>query len=254
MDRLKGKTAIITGASSGIGEGIAKLFAEEGAKLALFDIKGCPIAEEIKSKGGVCYYHQVDVSSEEQVKTAIEEAVNELGKIDILVNNAGIPGANKPTHLIEEKEWDKVFDIDVKGVLFCSKHAIPLMIANGGGSIINLSSVYAICGSMGDISIYHAAKAAVASMSRQDACTYGRKGVRVNAILPGTVATPLMENLTKDLPGGWEGYKAYIAKHNPMNKIAEPIDIAYGALYLASDESRFVNGIELVIDGGYSAW
>ena len=248
MNRLKDKVAIVTGGCSGIGEAIARLFAEEGAKVIVMDKNEGKIVKEIKN------FYQLNVSDENAIKQAIKEVNEQYGRIDILVNNAGVPGANKPTHELSEEDWDEVFDIDVKGTFFCTKHVVPYMVKQGGGSIVNICSVYGTHGSQGDISAYHAAKGAIAAMSKQDAATYGRKNVRVNAIFPGTVATPLMENLTKEFPGGFEKYGEYIAKRNPLNRIGEPIDIAYGALYLASDEAKFVTGASLYIDGGYTVW
>ena len=249
MDRLKNKVAIVTGGCSGIGKAIATLFAQEGAKVVIFDRQEGDVVKKIDAT-----FFKLDIGDEKAIEKAMLEVAIKNGKIDILINNAGIPGSNKPTHALSEKEWDEVFDVDVKGTFFCTKHVIPYMVKNGGGSIVNISSVYGTHGSSGDIAAYHAAKGAIAAMSKQDAGTYGRKNIRVNAIFPGTIATPLMRDLTKEFPGGFDEYSKYIAKRNPLHRTGEPIDVAYGALYLASDEARFVTGASLYIDGGYTVW
>ena len=249
MERLKEKVAVVTGGCSGIGEAITELFSKEGAKVIVFDLQEKDVIERCGAD-----FIQLNIGDEKAITEAVEHIIAQYGRIDILVNNAGIPGANKPTHALSEEEWDEVFDTDVKGTFFCSKHVIPHMVRNGGGSIVNLCSVFGTHGSQGEISAYHAAKGAIMAMSKQDAATYGRKNVRVNAIFPGTIETPLMRNLTKEYPGGFDSYAEYIAKRNPLHKIGKPIDVAYGALYLASDEARFVTGASLYIDGGYTVW
>ena len=241
MDRLKGKTAIVTGGASGIGRAIAELFEREGAEVYVLD----PAEKGILS---------VDVSNEEQVAAAMKYIFEKSGKIDILVNNAGYAGANKPTHAVSEAEWDATFAVDVKGVLFCTKHVLPYMIAGGGGSIVNMSSVYGTHGTRGDLTPYHAAKGAVTAMTKQDAVTYGKKNIRVNAIHPGAIVTPLLQKFGGQFEGGWEAFDAYVSKRHPVGHLGTPEDIAYGALYLASDEAKFVTGVSLYIDGGYTAW
>ncbi len=241
--RLQNKIAIVTGGSSGIGKAIVDLFREEGATACVFDIKG---------EGN--NYYNVDITKEDRIVEAVKEVISQYGKIDILVNNAGCAGANCPTHLMDIASWDRTFDVDVKGVMLCSKAVLPIMIENGGGSIINLSSIYGTHGTNGDLTAYHAAKGAVLALTKQDATTYGRKNVRVNAILPGAIVTPLLKEFGGQFPGGWEAYKQYVSKHTPLKRLGEPKDIAYGALFLASDESKFVTGIGLYIDGGYTIW
>ena len=246
MKRLENKVAIITGGSSGIGEEVVNLFLLEGAKVIIFDIK--------KPNNQNASFIELNINDEEEIAKSVKKVADQYGKIDILVNNAGVPGANKPTHLLNEKEWEEVFSVDVKGTFFMNKHVIPYMIKNGGGSIVNLCSVYGTHGSKGELSAYHAAKGSILAMSKQDAATYGSDNIRVNAILPGTIKTPLLEGLTKEFPGGSKGYYEYIAKRNPLHKTGEPKDVAYGVVYLASDEAKFVTGISLYIDGGYTVW
>ncbi|MEX0600819.1 MAG: SDR family oxidoreductase, partial [Rhodothermales bacterium] len=168
------------------------------------------------------------------------------------VNNAGIAGANKPTDLLTEADWDKVFDVNVKGVFYCTKYAIPYMRVAGGGSIINLSSIYGIIGAP-DIPPYHASKGAVRLMSKTDALLYAEENIRVNSVHPGYIWTPLVEDLGRESEEGVEAFRANLDSLHPIGHVGEPDDIAYGIVYLASDESKFVTGSELVIDGGYTA-
>ena len=174
------------------------------------------------------------------------------GEIDVLVNNAGISGADKPPHEITEEEWDKVQDVNVKGVFFCTKHVIPSMKRGGGGSIIHLSSIYGLVGAP-DAPPYHASKGAVRLMAKTDALFYAEDGIRVNSIHPGFIWTPMVENFMASKGLSAEEGRASLAELHPIGRVGDPDDIAYGVLYLASDESSFVTGSELVIDGGNTA-
>lgn len=255
MGRVEGKVAIVTGGAKGIGRATSILLAKEGAKVAVTDIldeEGQKVVDEIKKAGGVAKYWHLDVTKEEEVKRVFADIAREFGKIDVLVNNAGIAGVNKPTHEVTEEEWDKVMDVNVKGVFFCTKHVIPYMRKAGGGSIINLSSIYGIIGAP-DIPPYHASKGAVRLMTKTDALLYAKDNIRVNSVHPGYIWTPLVEDLARRSPQGVEAFRKYLDSLHPIGHIGEPEDIAYGILYLASDESKFVTGSELVIDGGYTA-
>jgi len=250
MKRAENKVVIITGGALGIGRETCLLLAKEGAKVAITDVlekEGKKLAEEIKLSGGTAKFWHLDVSKESEVERVLASVVKEYGKIDSIVNNAGIAGADKPTHELSEKEWDTVMNINVKGVFFCTKHSIPYMKKSGGGSIVNISLVYGMVGG-GDIPLYHASKGAVRLMSKNDALIYAKNNIRVNSVHPGFIWTPLDEKLGKDIPG----FREKLDSLHPIGHIGEPIDIAYGILYLISDETKFVTGSELVIDGGYT--
>jgi len=255
MDRLKDKVIIITGAALGIGKATAQLFASEGAKVAVTDImdkEGTDLVKQIILEGGIAEFWHLDVSNEFSVKEVMNNIVKKWGKINVLVNNAGISGINVPTHEVTEREWDKVMAINVKGVFFCTKHAIPFMKKNRKGSIINISSIYGIVGAP-DVPPYHASKGAVREMSKTDALIYAPDGIRVNSVHPGFIWTPMVKNYIKESNTTLEEGRKNLESLHPIGRIGEPLDIAFGILYLASDESSFVTGIELLIDGGYTA-
>ncbi|MCZ2096920.1 MAG: SDR family oxidoreductase, partial [Anaerolineae bacterium] len=183
MGRLENKVALITGGALGIGRATCELFAREGATVAVTDIlerEGQALAGEIAASGGRAAFWRLDVASEASVRETVKAIVERFGRIDILVNNAGLSGVDKPTHEISEEEWDAVFAVDVKGAFFCTKHVVPVMLAQGGGSIVNLSSIYGAIGSA-DVPPYHAAKGAVRLMTKTDAIYYARQGIRVNS-------------------------------------------------------------------------
>ena len=186
------------------------------------------------------------------MQSVFAEIGERFGRIDVLVNNAGIAGASKPTHEITEEEWDRVQAINVKGVFLCTKHVIPFLRKAGGGSIVNLSSIYGIVGAP-DVPPYHASKGAVRIMSKTDALLYAKDRIRVNSVHPGYIWTPMVEGVGKESGQSMEEFRKQIAALHPLGHIGEPNDIAFGILYLASDESKFVTGTELVIDGGYTA-
>jgi len=255
MGRVEGKVAIVTGGALGIGRAICKVLAKEGAKVAVTDVRdreGKEVVDEIKAAGGIAKFWHLDVTNEEEVKEVFADVAKEFGKIDVLVNNAGIAGVNKPTHEITEEEWDKVINVNVKGVFFCTKYVIPYMRKAGGGSIINMSSIYGLIGAA-DIPPYHASKGAVRLMAKNDALLYAKDNIRVNSVHPGFIWTPMVENFLKSSGVDPEEGKKQLASLHPIGHVGEPEDIAYGVLYLASDESKFVTGSELVIDGGYTA-
>jgi len=254
MNRVEGKTALITGAALGIGNAITTLLAQEGAKVAITDINdeaGERLADQINNTGGQAKFWHLDTSDENNVEQVFSEVCSEFGSIDVLVNNAGIAGVNKPTHEISKKEWETLMNINVTGVFLCTKYAIPYMQKSPAASIINLSSIYGIVGA-GDLPPYHASKGAVRLMSKNDALTYAKDNIRVNSVHPGFIWTPLVAALAQESPEGPEAFKANLDSRHPIGHVGEPNDIASGVLYLASEESKFVTGSELVIDGGYT--
>lgn len=254
MNRLASRVAVITGGSVGLGRATALRMAEEGAAVAILDVRdeeGAALVGELTQRGLPAAYWRCNVASEGEVRTTLDAVVERFGKLDILVNNAGVAGVNKPTHEVTEAEWDWVQSINVKGVFFCTKHAIPHLKAAGAGSIINLSSIYGLVGGP-DVPPYHASKGAVRLMTKTDALLYAADRIRVNSIHPGFIWTPMVEAHLAGQGDVEQGRKAVDALH-PLGHIGDPDDIAWGAVYLASDEAKFVTGAELVIDGGYTA-
>ncbi len=250
MKRAENKVVIVTGGALGIGRETCILLAKEGAKVAVTDVldeEGKKLADEINHSGGAAKFWHLDVANENEVERIFAEVVKEFGKLDATVNNAGIAGVDKPTHELSEEDWDNVMNVNVKGVFFCTKHAIAHMRKTGCGSIVNLSSIYGLVGA-GDLPPYHASKGAVRLMSKNDALFYAKDNIRVNSVHPGFIWTPLVEELGKNSPG----FREKLDGLHPLGHIGESIDIAYGILYLISDESKFVTGSELVIDGGYT--
>ena len=255
MRRLDGMTCIVTGGAHGIGKATCLRLAEEGARVAITDIAdddGEAVRNDIRERGGTAGYWHLDVTDETAVDKVFGEIAEELGEIDVLVNNAGISGADKPTDEITAEEWRKVMDVNVSGVFHGTKAAIPHMRRNGGGSIINLSSIYGIVGAP-DIPPYHASKGAVREMSKTDAVLYAKEGIRVNSVHPGFIWTPLVQAMAEASEDGPEAFRAHLDELHPVGHVGEPSDIAAGIAYLASRDASFVTGAELVIDGGYTA-
>jgi NAD(P)-dependent dehydrogenase (short-subunit alcohol dehydrogenase family) len=256
MNRVQGKVCVVTGAALGIGRACALRLADEGARVALFDVldeDGQALAKLLEGQGRAAGYWHVDVADEDSVAHALAEVAARFGGLHVLVNNAGIAGANKPTHELSAEEWDRVQAVNVRGVFFCTKHAIPHMRRAGAGSIVNLSSIYGLVGAA-DVPAYHASKGAVRLMSKNDALLYASDGIRVNSVHPGFIRTPMVERHLRD--SGATDLEAAIdevGRLHPLGHMGEPDDIAWGVVYLASDESRFVTGSEVVIDGGYTA-
>jgi NAD(P)-dependent dehydrogenase (short-subunit alcohol dehydrogenase family) len=256
MNRLQGKVCIVTGGALGIGRACVERMAEEGASVAIFDVldePGHEAAKALAARGLRVGYWHVEVSDEAQVAAAVSEVVARFGGLHVLVNNAGISGTTKPTHEVTEAEWDRVMAVNVKGVFFGTKHAIAPMRAAGGGSIINLSSIYGLVGAP-DVPPYHASKGAVTLMTKTDAMLYAPDRIRVNSIHPGYIWTPMVEHhLLASGATDLAAARGEVGRLHPLGHMGEPDDIAWGAVYLASDESRFVTGSALVIDGGYTA-
>ena len=247
--RLKGKVAIVTGAGSGIGETTALTFAKEGAKVTVADVvdsAGNDTVEQVRAAGGDAIYVRTDVTSADAVQSMVHTTIDSYGRLDVLFNNAGIAMRLAVADLPEE-DWDRCININLKGAYLGSKYAIPAMITNGGGSIINTASIYGIVGGP-NRAAYVASKGGIVNLTRGMALDYADSNIRVNCICPGYTDTPIIQNIV-ETPAK---YKSLVDQH-PMGRLAKPSDIAYGALYLASDESAFVTGIALPIDGGYTA-
>ena len=246
--RLEGKVAFISGGARGMGAAEARLFAQEGAKVVLGDIldkEGRMVEAEINETGGDAKYVRLDVTSEHDWTAAAREAVSTYGKLDILVNNAGI-ALNKGVEETSGDEWDRIQEVNVKGVFLGTKAVIPIMREAGGGSIVNISSIAGLTGM--PIAAYSASKGAVRLLTKSTAVQYGPEGIRCNSVHPGIIET----DMTEDLLSSSEGRAMWLAK-TPLGIVASAHDVALGVLYLASDESRYVTGSELVIDGGITA-
>jgi NAD(P)-dependent dehydrogenase (short-subunit alcohol dehydrogenase family) len=254
MNRLVKKVAIVTGAALGIGRAASTRMAEEGASVAVLDMldaEGNALVAELRARGLDARYWHCDVAREAEVERVVADVVAHFGRLDVLVNNAGVAGASKPTHEITEAEWDWVQAVNVKGVFFCTKHAISHLRRTGAGSIINLSSIYGLVGAP-DAPPYHASKGAVRLMAKTDAMLYAADKIRVNSVHPGFIWTPMVEkhlSAQGDLNAG----RAAVDALHPLGHMGEPDDIAWAIVYLASDEAKFVTGAELVVDGGYTA-
>ncbi|MBS1715146.1 MAG: glucose 1-dehydrogenase [Armatimonadetes bacterium] len=252
--RMNGKVAVVTGAALGIGRACAQMLAREGASVAvtdLLDAEGQAVVNEICNEGGTAGYWHMDVTDEQQVSDVMGMVRSRFGPVTVLVNNAGITGEDKSTHEFTTEEWEEVMDVNVKGAYLCIKYAVPQMIRKGGGSVVNVSSVYGIVGGPG-LAGYHAAEGALRSMTKTDAVTYAPRQVRVNSVHPGVIWTPMVEGLIAAEEDVVHERAELGAKH-PLGHVGEPDDVAFAVLYLASDEARFVTGAELVVDGGYTA-
>ncbi|HZQ99033.1 MAG TPA: glucose 1-dehydrogenase [Chloroflexota bacterium] len=247
MARLAGKVALITGAAQGIGKGTALLFAKEGARVAVIDVDvphGEETVAQIKADGGDAFFLECDVAVEANIQRMVEETVRRYGKLDVLFNNAYW---NKPGTVVEldSADWDRALNVMCKAVYLGCKYAIPEMVKAGGGSIITTASVHGLLAAAKGAA-YETAKAAVINLMREVAVDFGHQGIRANAICPGWIVTEKGEARVRENPESVTRAEHLYPAHRP----GRPIDIAYGALYLASDESSFVTGTALVIDGG----
>ena len=252
-DRLRGKIAIVTGAATGIGKASSLLFAQEGAFLVLADIdeiKGQQVATEISTAGGKAAFVQTDVSKSEEVQHLVNKALGIEGKIDVLFNNAAINYFGSVTDTPDEV-WDQVMRINVRSVFLGCKYTIPIMKDNGGGSIINTASVAGIVG-LKNLAAYTASKGAVMQLTKNLALDYASFGIRVNALCPGVTATEMTLKVIADSPDPDATRRRYDTGR-PMGRMGEPNEIAQAALFLASEESSYITGTSLVVDGGYCA-
>ena len=251
MGRLDGKVAFISGGARGMGAEEARLFAREGAKVAIGDVleeDGRRVEAEINESGGDCLFLRLDVTSEANWQDAIAATVSRFGALHILVNNAGIGGVGGLVEDTTVEDWDRVMDINGKGVFLGTKAAIPEMQAAGGGSIINISSQLGIVATDNTSPMYHASKGAVRILTKSTAIQFAPDGIRANSVHPGPVNTAMTERRRED-PEAF----ALMRSRIPLGRFAEPIEIANAVLYLASDESGYVTGSEVVVDGGWVA-
>jgi NAD(P)-dependent dehydrogenase (short-subunit alcohol dehydrogenase family) len=251
MDRVKGKVAIVTGGASGIGEATAKLLVKEGASVAIVDIddeNGQRVAGEIKDSGGAAGYWHMDISREKEVEKTFADINREYDRLHILVNNAGVAGRARPSHETAIEDWDAVMNINLRGTFLCTKHAVPYILESGGGSVVNVSSIMGILG--GPTPVYCSSKGGIRTLTKADAVTYARRGIRFNSVHPGYIITPLFKKLAANSPGGVEGSIKAEGEKIPMGRMGLPEEIANGILFLASDESSYVTGLEMIIDGG----
>jgi NAD(P)-dependent dehydrogenase (short-subunit alcohol dehydrogenase family) len=252
MERVKGKVAIVTGGASGIGEASAKLLAAEGAKVAVGDIddaQGARVVAEIVKAGGTAAFWHLNVTNEKEVESALAEIVKKYQKLDIVVNSAGIPGGPQGSHLTPTSLFDKVIEINAKGTFLVNKYALPYLLKNKGGSVVNISSMLGLMG--GEDPAYHASKGAVRMMTKSDAWYYAPQQVRFNSVHPGYIFTPLFQGFGKKNAQGEQQFYDAMAAKIPQRRLGTAEDVARGILFLASDDASYITGIELSIDGGY---
>ncbi|WP_035791414.1 SDR family NAD(P)-dependent oxidoreductase [Kitasatospora mediocidica] len=252
MGRVDGKVAVVTGGAGGIGREICRLLLAEGALVTAVDIVDGNEADEEHAKELPHRYLRIDITDGRAVKIGLDEIARDFGSIDILVNSAGVLGPVKPSHETTEEEFDHLFAVNVRGVWLSTKYTVPHMLRSGAGSIVNMSSVNGMVGGS-TIPLYHATKGAVRLMSKADAVTYARHGIRVNSVHPGSIETPMSSALSDSSSGDAVDSSRRWLEATPMGRRGSPRDVANGVLYLASDEARYVTGTELVIDGGYTA-
>ncbi len=252
MPRLDGKVALITGAGNGMGQVASVLFAREGARIVVADFSeagGAETVASVEAVGGEAAFVKVDVANPDQVSAMIDFAMTRFGALNVLYNNAGIfPADDGGVTETPEPTWDRVMEVNLKGVWLGCKYGIPAMLASGGGSIVNVASFVALMGAATAQIAYTASKGGVLAMTREIAVEYGRQNIRANSLCPGPVSTPMLEELMSD-----PARKARRVVHIPMGRLGQAEELAKAALFLASDDSSFMTGAQLVVDGGITA-
>jgi NAD(P)-dependent dehydrogenase (short-subunit alcohol dehydrogenase family) len=250
MGRVEGKVAVVTGAASGIGRATAGLLAAEGARVGIADVDeagGERVAAQLRASGGDVFFRRTDVRSLADLEAVVGEAAERHGRLDVLVNNAAVPVAGSAGEMAEE-DWTRVVDVNLSGVWRGMRAAIPRMLAQGGGAIVNLSSVQAHVGFLGWAG-YAASKGGIDALTRQAAVEYARAGIRVNAIVPGTIMTEMNEGIMRDAPDGDAVMAGWVAMH-PVGRVGQPEEVAAAIVFLASDDASFITGTLLRVDGG----
>ncbi len=252
MKRFEGKVVLITGGSSGIGAESARAFSEEGAKVVITDVdeeKGKELAQEINDAGGKALFMKHDVSSAQETTRIVESVVEKFGRLDVAFNNAGIGGPSLPLSEYPEEDWERVISINLLGVYYGMKYEIQQMLKQGGGAIVNNSSILGKVG-FNNASAYVAAKHAVVGMTKAAALEYSSKNIRINAVNPAFIKTPLLE--ASGMKEGTDMYDMLVGLH-PIGRLGEPREVTNAVLFLSSDEASFVHGESLMVDGGYTA-
>jgi NAD(P)-dependent dehydrogenase (short-subunit alcohol dehydrogenase family) len=251
MGRFDGKVALITGAASGIGAASALRFAQEGAAIAGLDLEkatGGDWDEAVKA-APAAHFETGDVRDEERIAQVVATVKERLGRIDVLLNSAGVAGGGM-VHMIDQKDWDHVIDVNLKGTFLVTKQVLPVMLEQQSGNIVNVSSVEGIEGFVGGSS-YNASKGGVILLTKNLAIDYARSGIRVNAVCPGFIDTPLLRSVLFDGPAA--PIQEAIREAHQLGRFGEPVEIANAAIFLASDEASFITGVALPVDGGYTA-
>jgi len=249
--RVEGKVALVTGGSSGIGRATALLFAKEGAKVVVADVTvsgGEETVQMIKAAGGDAIFVKADMAKAADVEAMIQKTVATYGRLDCAHNNAGIEGTTKKTHDYDEADWDRVIAINVKGVWLCMKYQIPQMLKQGSGAIVNTASGAGLLG-VPQMPAYVASKHAVVGLTKTAALEYAKAGIRVNAVCPGVIKTPMVDRMTNLRPGRMER----MAAAEPIGRMGKPEEIAAAVVWLCSDASSFVTGLPMPVDGGITA-
>lgn len=253
MKNLKHKVVLVTGGASGIGAATCRRLLDEGCRVAVTDLareEAQRVVEDARESAGEAAAWALDVSDEAAVARVVAEIVDHFGRLDAVVSNAGISGVDKPPHEIDAEEWSQVMRVNVDGVFFVTKHTVPRLREAGGGSIVNLSSIYGIIGA-DDIPPYHASKGAVREMTKVDALFYATDNIRVNSVHPGFVWTPLVEELA-ERSGDVDSFRKELDGRHPIGRVGRPEEIASAIAFLISDDASFMTGSELVVDGGYT--